>query len=264
MGIILFNRTTSGQSEDNKEILSHALGVKNDDFKRSQDEFLSIASHELRTPLTAIKGNTSLIRQYFWEQLPSDELRQMVTDIDRASDRMLKMINSFLDTLRLEQKLVKFEVQNFDVVPLAAEVVKDLKAHSKHDVHLNFKGTESHLTHVYSDKKWIKHALQNLLDNALKFTERGNVTVSALQDGNFIKIIITDTGLGIPQKSREIIFNKFAQTSGDILTRETTQGTGLGLYMARLIMEQLGGSAQLEYSEPGAGSTFSISIPCAK
>jgi signal transduction histidine kinase len=71
------------------------------DLERSQEEFLSMASHELRTPLTAIKGNTSLIKQYFWDQIPGGELRGMLNDIDEASDRMLKLVNNFLDTIRL-------------------------------------------------------------------------------------------------------------------------------------------------------------------
>jgi signal transduction histidine kinase len=253
-----------GNDDQGKTPLSQSLGIKKEDFERSQDEFLSIASHELRTPLTAIKGNASLLQQYFWEQLPSDEVRQMIKDIDCASDRMLKLINYFLDTLRLEQKLAKFDLEKFDLVPLVSNTVDAYKQYAKHDVHLMFKGPEGALPQVHADRKWVRHALENLLDNALKFTERGNVTVSLTLDNHHVKIVISDTGQGIPAENREVIFKKFAQTSADILTRDKAVGAGLGLYMARLIMDQMHGSAQLEYSEPGAGSSFSLAIPVAE
>jgi signal transduction histidine kinase len=246
-----------------KDSLSEVLNIKRSESDRSQDEFLSIASHELRTPLTTIKGNTSMIRQYFWDQLPSDEVRQMVKDIGQASDRMLKLVNYFLDTLRLEQKLVKFEQKQFDIVPLISSVVHAHQENVKHNVHLMFKGSESHIPQIIADKKWVSHALENLLDNALKFTEHGNVTVSLTQETGFVKVIIADTGHGIPREAQKLIFNKFAQTNEDILTRDTLQGAGLGLYMTRLIMDQMHGSVHLEYSEPAIGSTFSISLPAA-
>jgi len=248
----------------NEGELSQALGVNKGGSDRSQDEFLSIASHELRTPLTAIKGNASLIQQYYWNDLHNDELKQMIKDIDHASERMLKLINYFLDTLRLEQNLVKYDLQEFDVVQLVAATVHEHQQYVRHDVHLMFKGPQGNLPQVYADKKWIKHVLDNLLDNALKFTERGNVTVSTAYDSQFVKVMVADTGQGIAHEARDVIFKKFAQTKEDILTRETAQGPGLGLYMSKLIMDQLRGSVQLEYSEPGAGSTFSISAPIAR
>jgi two-component system sensor histidine kinase ResE len=246
---------------DNKDHLSHAFGIKNTDFENSQDEFLSIASHELRTPLTVIKGNTSLIQQYFWQQMPSDEVRQMIKDIEHSSDRMLKLINSFLDTLRLEQKLVKIEFEKIDVTQILSAIVSDYQEHKKHDVHLMFKNSNATLPQALTDKKWLKHAVENLLDNALKFTARGNVTVSVDSDGSNLKILVSDTGQGIPQSVQQIIFKKFAQSNEDLLTRDTLQGAGLGLYMTQLIMENLNGNVQLEHSEPGVGSVFSLSIP---
>jgi signal transduction histidine kinase len=181
-----------------------------------------------------------------------------------ASEQMLKLINYFLDTLRLEQNLVKFELQQFDLVPLVSSIVHEYKPQTKHDVHLMFKGPQATLPQVYADKKWLKRAIENLLDNSFKFTERGNITLSIAQDNNFIKLLITDTGKGIPNSVRQVIFSKFAQASQDILTREASQGAGLGLYISKLIMQQMHGSVQLEYSEPGNGSTFAISLPIVK
>jgi signal transduction histidine kinase len=230
-----------------------------------EDEFLSIASHELRTPLTAIKGNTSLIKQYFWDQIPGGELRGIINDIDDASDKMLSLVNNFLDTLRLEQKLIKFKSESFDLVELAKTIAVSYQNNNlKREVEIVVKEPNTPLGKVAADKEWTRKLLGYILDNAIKYTDRGTVTIYFTQEVQSVIVQVSDTGRGIALQAQKSLFKKFAQTNENILTRETVQGTGLGLYLAKLVAGQMKGDVHLESSELGRGSTFSISIPVAR
>jgi signal transduction histidine kinase len=235
------------------------------ELERTEEEFLSIASHELRTPLTAIKGNTSLIKQYFWEQIPGGELRGMVDDIDQAADRMLKLVNNVLDTLRVEHGLIKFEPKKIDIVALAKGVVANYqKANKNKELVIVFNEPSSKLNNVMADPHWAKNLLGYFLDNSVKYTTRGAINVSFSQEAEAVRVFISDTGRGMPPEAKKSMFKKFAQVNEDILTRDTVQGTGLGLYLAKLVAEHMRGDVHLESSELGRGSTFSISIPVAR
>jgi two-component system sensor histidine kinase RpfC len=240
--------------------------VRESDAERSQEEFLSIASHELRTPLTAIKGNTSLIKQYFWDQIPGGELRGMLDDIDQASDRMLKLVNNFLDTMRLEQGLAKFEPIKLDLQKVAQAVVSEFMQRNNFnkEVQIVVNEPKALLSQVYADTNWTQSLVGYILDNAVKYTERGVVTISFAQDPDYIRMLISDTGQGIAPEAQKKLFKKFAQTNENVLTRDTVQGTGLGLYLAKMVSEHMHGDVKLDFSEVGKGSTFSIILPKAK
>jgi signal transduction histidine kinase len=240
--------------------------VQESDAERSQEEFLYIASHELRTPLTAIKGNTSLIKQYFWDQIPGGELRGMINDIDEASDRMLKLVNNFLNTMRLEQGLAKFEPKKLDLTVVTQSVVSEYMQRSNFnkEVQILVNEPQSLLSQVYADPKWTQLLIGYILDNAIKYTDRGVVTISFKQDPDYIRILISDTGHGIADEAQKKLFKKFAQTNKNVLTRDTVQGTGLGLYLAKLVVENMKGEVRLDSSELGKGSNFSITLPIYK
>jgi signal transduction histidine kinase len=232
------------------------------DFEHTQDEFLSIASHELRTPLTAINGNISIIKQYFWEQIPGGELRGMIDDIDQASNRMLKLVNNVLDTLRIEQGLIKFAPQKIDIVAIAKEVAAGYQsANHNRELLVILNEPSSPLDSVSADPLWARNLLGYFLDNAVKYTERGSINISFSQEADYVKVYISDTGHGIAAAYKKSLFKKFAQLNNDILTRDTVQGTGLGLYLAKLVADHMQGDVHLESSEIGSGSTFSVSLP---
>jgi signal transduction histidine kinase len=234
-------------------------------IERTQDEFLSIASHELRTPLTAIKGNISLIKQYFWEQIPGGELRGMLDDIDQASNGMLNLVNNVLDTLRIEQGLIKFEPQKIDIVETVKVIVANYQtANHNRELLVMLNEPSSPLNKVFADPLWAKNLLGYFLDNAVKYTDRGSIIVSFSQESDFVKVIISDTGHGMGSSAQKSVFKKFAQINENILTRDTVQGTGLGLYLAKLVAENMHGDVHLESSEHGRGSTFSFRLQIAK
>jgi signal transduction histidine kinase len=234
-------------------------------LERSKDEFFSIASHELRTPLTAIRGNTSLIQQYYQDVLNKDpKLEEMITDIHTSSVRLIGIVNDFLNVSRLEQGRMNFNKENFNPIELIQEVQKEVENLAKEkNLPINFNQENLPPQWVYADKDRVKEILINLSSNAIKYTDEGSITFSVSVENDLYKIYITDTGKGIPVENKNLLFRKFQQANNNILTRDTTKSTGLGLYIAKLLAEGMGATIQLESSILSQGSTFSLTLPVA-
>jgi PAS domain S-box-containing protein len=234
-------------------------------LERSKDEFFSIASHELRTPLTAIRGNTSMLKQYFPKALKDPDMNDMISDIHDSSVRLIEIVNDFLDVSRLEQGKIKFTLEAFAIDKVIEKVIYELGGMSKEkSVRLRIMHNLGDLPHVYADKDRVKQVIYNLLGNAMKFTGKGSITVDANVLGERLNIRITDTGHGISAQGQKLLFRKFQQTADSPLTRDTTRGTGLGLYISKLLLERMDGSITLERSEVDTGSTFSFTLPLAE
>lgn len=231
--------------------------------ERSKDEFFSIASHELRTPLTAIRGNTSMILDYYKDQIKDPELKAMITDTHEASIRLIGIVNDFLDLSRLEQNRMEFKFTNFGVNSVIEDVVKQLQTNAEaKKIELEFKVKKD--IKVLADIDKVKQVLFNLIGNAIKFTEKGRVSIFAEQNDEFAKISVTDTGSGIPVKNQSLLFRKFQQAGKSTLTRDGAKGTGLGLFISKLMVEGMKGKISLEKSEVDKGSTFTFTLPNAK
>ncbi len=236
--------------------------TKERELERSRDEFFSIASHELRTPLTTIRGNSSMIQQYYPEILKDQTLNEMVGDIHESSVRLIDIVNDFLDTSRLEQRKVKYVPEYLDLVSLSESVVREYSVTgSRQNINMEVIKPSQPMPHVWADKNRVKQVLINLIGNALKFTEKGQITIHLNDEGDSVKVHVTDTGRGMDKYAQEKLFRKFEQTGEQILTRDSVRGTGLGLYISRMIIEQMGGHIKLESSQEGVGTTFSFSLP---
>lgn len=233
-------------------------------LERSKDEFFSIASHELRTPLTAIRGNTSMMMEYFKEELKSEELKEMLTDVYDSSVRLISIVNDFLDIGRLEQGRMQFRNEVFDLGALIEGVLKEYQVTgSRQKLYLRFEPPEKPVPPAYADKTRVKQVLINLVGNALKFTEEGGVTVRVYLYDGYVRVVVEDTGHGIPYENQMLLFRKFQQAGDSLFTRDTIRGTGLGLYISKLMMEGMGGTIGLQYSQPGKGSAFGFAVPIA-
>jgi signal transduction histidine kinase len=230
-------------------------------LQRSRDEFFSIASHELRTPLTAIRGNADMMLGYYKEQLQDPGLHEMVGDIHTASLRLIDIVNDFLDMSRLEQGKFVFKNEPFDIVPLLQQIVHEYTTVGDlHQLEIKFNPPPQASMNVVADKDRVNQIVVNLLSNALKFTAAGSVTLDITAQGEELKLAVTDTGNGIPEESRHLLFHKFQQASNNILTRDNTQSTGLGLYISKLLAEGMHGKLYLERSKVGHGSTFVLEL----
>jgi signal transduction histidine kinase len=233
-------------------------------IERSKDEFFFIASHELRTPLTAIRGNASLMQQYYPQILKDKNLAEIVDDIHTSAIRLIELVNDFLDASALEQGKIQFDIERFSLAGVIDEVLRELQglANGK-GIALIADDSLKHLPKVTADRKRVKQVVYNLVGNALKFTDSGTITVSGQTSGNFVHCTVTDTGRGMAKESQKLLFRKFQQAGSTLLARDATSGTGLGLYISKLIIELLNGKISLERSEIGKGSTFGFTLPKA-
>jgi PAS domain S-box-containing protein len=233
-------------------------------LQRSRDEFFSIASHELRTPLTMIRGNTKMILDMYKEQLKDPELNQMLNDVYSSSVSLINIVNEFLDMSRLEQSKIDFNNSTFDAMETIRRLVRDqsLDPVKQAAVKLIVEPDGPAAVNVHADPDRFAQIISNLLDNAIKYTDKGSVTIKVQPAlGSFIKISVIDTGKGIPIKSQHLLFHKFQQATDNILTRDHTSSTGLGLYISRLLANGMNGNLYLEYSDEGKGSVFCLEIP---
>jgi two-component system, OmpR family, sensor histidine kinase ResE len=230
-------------------------------LQRSRDDFFSIATHELRTPLTAIRGNASMIRDMYWDDIKNKECQNMVSYIEESSVRLIGLVNDFLDASRLEQGRFKYAMEPVDVMEVAHSVEKEyLAAGTLQGLYLHVEAPKQTLPKVYADMNRVKQIMINLIGNALKFTKTGGITLTFAADNQEVEVFVTDTGQGISEEGQRMLFHKFQQATENVLTRDS-RGSGLGLYISRLLAEGMGGSIKLVKSEVDKGTTFSVRLP---
>lgn len=233
-------------------------------IERSKEEFFSIASHELRTPLTAIRGNVDLIRKHFSSRLNDNNFNEMIDDIHSSSDRLIALVNEFLNMSKLEQGKLHFERENFNICSVIDNVILELTTNAAaKNLELKFLDTGAGDPSVVGDHNRTKEILINLISNAITYTEHGSVTVSIEQSDHHLNIKVTDSGKGISLQNQNLLFRKFQQANVTLYTRDASQSTGLGLYISKLMCEAMGGVIYLEKSEVGVGSTFVFTLPLA-
>lgn len=255
------------ESSDGKQVPIGAIILVEDitdqkNLERSKDEFLSIASHELRTPLTVIRGNSAMINKYYAKNISEPDVTAMVNDIHESSIRLIGIVNDFLDVSALEQGKIKITPEDFSIIDVVNDVGHELQqlCESK-GIRFVVEQSVTALPSIHADKQRIKQVIYNLVGNATKFTEQGAISIAGQFDDKSVTVYVTDTGRGMSPESQKLLFKKFQQAGSSILTRDTTKGTGLGLYISKLIVELSGGSIHLERSDVGQGSTFAFSLP---
>lgn len=227
-----------------------------------KDEFISIASHELRTPLTAIKGYASLIDEGTFGPLENKDLKSSVERILASSRRMEDLVEDLLNVSRLEQGRLTAEIQEFPLEPVIEEMTAQLSVTAaEKQLQLEYKKPATPLPPVAADSDRLKQILVNIIGNAIKYTETGGVTItSEIQDGK-ARIQVTDTGLGIAPEAQKRLFQKFYRVRTE--KTESIQGTGLGLWITKQIVELMHGEIFLE-SIVGSGTQITILLPLAK
>jgi len=233
-------------------------------LERSKDEFISIASHELRTPLTAIRGNASMLAMMYNDKMPNDDARMMLADIKDSSVRLISIVNQFLDTSRLEQKRAIFDNKPLSLEKCILYCTNELGGMIKEKALTLELNIPKDLPNVMADEIRTQEIIINVLGNAIKYTDKGSITINAHKIDGFVQVDFKDTGKGIDPKFSDQLFHKFQQISEDILTRDNSRSTGLGLYITMLLIEQMGGKIYLSESALGKGSTFTITLPIAR
>jgi signal transduction histidine kinase/CheY-like chemotaxis protein len=224
---------------------------------RLKTNFLSNMSHELRTPLNSVIALSGVLSRRLATQIPAEEFSYLEV-IERNGKLLLLLINDILDIARIEAGREEVEITDFNANTLIADVVGMISPQAgQKGIELLHTGSETTLA-VTSDAGKCRHILQNLIGNAVKFTETGNVTVTARQDDKNIEIAVADTGIGIDADHLPHIFDEFRQ--GDGSTSRRFGGTGLGLAIAQKYANLLGGTISVS-SIPGSGSVFTLFLP---
>ncbi|NEW81386.1 MAG: response regulator [Mariniphaga sp.] len=219
--------------------------------------FLSNMSHELRTPLNSVIALSGVLSRRLVKIIPDEELSYLEI-IERNGRHLLTLINDILDISRIEAGREEIEISKFDVNHLVSEIISTIQPQANQK-NIELKQTEiTPDQHITSDVNKCRHILQNLIANAVKFTEKGKVEIQSRQNGSNIEISVTDTGIGISENHQLYIFDEFRQA--DSSTSRKFGGTGLGLAIAKKYANLLGGTISVK-SATGEGSEFVLTLP---
>jgi signal transduction histidine kinase len=227
---------------------------------RLQSEFVSAVSHEFRTPLTSLRQLSEMLSK---GRVPTEDLRQQSYDIlARESERLQRLVESLLDFGRIEARAFRYHYEHLDPVTLVGDLVAEFQekaAAQGYRVELTRAGE---YPRIHADREALGLALRNLLDNAVKYSpDCRTVWVEMARERDRLAIRVRDQGMGIPASEQKEIFKRFVRGTGS--RAANIKGTGIGLAMARHIIEAHDGEIRLE-SEPGRGSTFTILLPLEK
>ena len=251
-------RTTSRQLVEANQLLKTQV-EEVAEAGRIKAQFFANMSHELRSPLNSIIGYTELLRDGI-DGPVAEEQGHDLEKILSSSHHLLKLINNILDMTKIESGRMEVEARAFDVVQVVGEAV-DTVVPLAYRKHLTVRGdTRDGGGSFRTDRDKVKQVLINLLANAVKFTDAGEVVCTAVRDGDRLRFEVRDTGIGIAPEERERIFNKFYQI--DPTHHREHRGTGLGLPLCRMLVDLLGGEMALE-SEPGQGTRIRFWVPLA-
>jgi signal transduction histidine kinase len=223
---------------------------------RLMSDFVGALSHELRNPLNLIVNSIDLAVEGAFGGLTPEQAEHLVR-VARIAENMTGLINAALDLMRAEAGRVAADLREVDVSELVREIDAETRELRKPEVAFVWHAAPN-LSRVYTDPAKLKIVLSNIVVNALKFTEQGSVMLDAHPRDGGIEFSIADTGVGIPAAALPTVFEAFSQGHASPLRRRA--GAGLGLYIARRLVEMLGGSIAVE-SEVGRGSIFCVWTP---
>lgn len=235
--------------------------TKEQELEEMKLDFVSMAAHELRTPLTAIRGYAQLLKEDLPENSPPDNI-EFVNRLVVSSENLSNLIDNLLNVSRIERNTFKVDTKPLDILPLATDIVDSLQeqARTKNQT-LDFIKPQDILPLAMADKFRLTQVLSNLVANAINYTPEGGViTVMVELKGSFFEFAVRDTGIGIPEDALPKLFSKFFRVSGKL--EEGSKGTGLGLFIAKSIVDMHKGKIWVE-SVRGRGSTFHFTIPKA-
>ncbi len=252
--------------EEKVDAQTHNLKAKNlhlQKLLKMRSEFLDIASHQLRTPVSVINGTLSMMKEGDLDNLPKEKQQTFLDNIYRKGIKLQEIIDDILSASEMDT--TEFTISNFkemSIETIINEVIKDKKpeANSK-GLKLVYKKPALTLPSAKLNEKYLEQALTNLVDNAIKYTEKGSVEIGAeVKDKNLL-LSVKDSGIGVPKEDLPKLFKKFIRAKN---AREVyTDGSGLGLFIVKQIVEAHGGQVWAESPAPKSkqGSIFYIQLP---
>lgn len=245
-------KRTSALLKTKEEQLRHEISLE-----QKERDFVSMASHQLLTPIALIQGYLSMLLSGKYVSLDIQTTNYLNESL-KGAKRMARLVKDLLTTSRIESGHLHVEKQEFDLSTVLLEVLKAFRPKAEQK-HLRFKinipkGSYS----VLGDSHYTREVLNNIIDNAIKYTQKGTVTLRMKKTNGFVSVLVADTGIGIERNDLPNIFDKFYLSKNWITTQ--SQSHGLGLYISRLLIGLMSGTITAE-SKVGKGSNFTISLP---
>jgi signal transduction histidine kinase len=234
---------------------------KLEELDERKSNFVSVVAHQLRTPISAVKWTLNMIMNGELGPI-NKEQRAFLEKCYESNDRMIKLVNNMLNVDRIQSGKTKFDPRPVNIVDILGNVLFEVspRAHQK-NIYVEFTKPEV-VPEVYVDPDSMRGVFQNLLENAIKYTiNNSKVNVDLKIESGHILVSVKDTGIGIPQNQQKNVFDKFFRSQNAI--KQETDGTGLGLFITKSIVEEHGGKIWFESIE-GKGTTFFFTIPFGK
>jgi signal transduction histidine kinase len=232
-------------------------------FDKQKSEFVSIASHQLRSPLTAIRGYASLLLEGSFGTIPQKSVEPL-SRIDESAKLMALAIEDYLNVSRIEAGNMKYHLADFNLPTEVEHITDDVRANAiKKGLVLYYKKSLHNQGVIHADKGKTVQIIHNLIDNAVKYTVKGTITVLVRDDIKKKKIFVDviDTGIGMDDKTQDNIFQKFGRA--DNANSVNISGTGLGLFVAHKMAEAMGGDITAHSKGDDQGSRFTLELPLA-
>lgn len=261
LGVVLIKsvRTEINRREEVTK-MANSLGKANlrlQELDKQKTEFLSIASHQLRTPLSILKGYIELIKDGGYGKI-TKQTREILNNMDESNEHLIKLVDEFLNISRIEQGRTKFTFVSFDISHMIEGVVEELKMKAQ-DKDINVQWKNSSPINLVGDEEKIRHVVYNFIDNALKYSDGGNVKVVVDKEIDGWAVMVNDKGLGFNKTDEVNFFQKFYR--GENVKGTNVNGTGLGLYVCRKFIEAHGGKVWAHSPGIGKGGQFGFWLP---
>ena len=226
---------------------------------KAKSEFISMASHQLRTPLTAIKGYISMFLEGMFNHL-SPKAREKMENVFYSNERLIKIVNDLLNISKIELGKMELEKENVQIEDLIQSCCEELKIEAeKKGLKFYFQRPKKALLKINIDSLKIRQVILNLIDNAIRYTQKGEIEIKAEKINSKIQISVRDTGEGLTKEEKKKIFEGFTRGAAGITY--WIEGAGLGLYVAKKYVELHQGKIWAESKGKGKGSTFYVELP---
>lgn len=228
------------------------------ELSKQKDDYFALASHELKTPVTSIKAFTQILQMKFDAEGNNDAVF-MLGKMNKQIDKLSQLISDLLDTAKMENGKMHYNMESFDFNDMVNEVVSDVQPATRtHSLNTNLAETEN----IFGDRERIGQVITNLLSNAIKYSPlANNIIIRSTSDAEHITLDVEDFGIGISEENQSEIFRRFFRVSGH--AEDTFPGLGLGLFISAEIIKRHEGTLNVQ-STKGKGSTFTLSLPVDK
>lgn len=234
--------------------------AENRELQQAKDDLLSIASHQLRTPATGVKQYIGMLREGFAGKVTRKQQR-LLDEAYQSNERQLAIIDEILHVARIDTGRLELQKERLKIRDITDKILREQAQAIKQKSQRILTRFPKRILYGYGDPQYLRMALENIISNAIKYTpDKGTIIIAIRRVGDFAAIEVTDTGVGIAKKDMELLFQKFSRIPNE-LSRQTA-GSGVGLYVAKQIVDMHDGSIEVE-SDAGKGTTFRILLPLA-